>query len=133
MKVDNWDGLGFHYRYWKTLNPWGGGHMTPPQSFWPYLPNCFLYHNKNFRWLISGFYVYFMLIGARLHVKVCHSCLQETGASTQKFRGPRKSQILKFILEESLFNNLSLNTQNCQKRNFKGCFGSKPYFLIIFI
>ena len=131
MKVDNWDGLGFHYRYWKTLNPWGGGHMTPPQSFWPYLPNCFLYHNKNFRWFISGFYVYFMPIGARSHVKVCHSCLQETGASTQKFRGP--SQILKFILEVSLLKNLSLNTQNCQKRNFKVCFGSKPYFLIIFI
>ena len=47
--------------------------------------------------------------------------------------GPKKRQNFNFILEKNLFNkkvvflhiNLALNTQNCQKINFKWCFGPK--------
>ena len=47
------------------------------------------------------------------------------------FWGTQKSQNFNFILEKNLLNkkvvflhiNLALNTQNCQKINFKGCFG----------
>ena len=49
----------------------------------------------------------------------------------------KKSQNFNFILEKNLFNkkvvflhiNLALNTQNCQKNNFKWYFGPKTYFL----
>ena len=53
------------------------------------------------------------------------------------FWGTQKSQNFNFILEKNLLNkkvvflhiNLALNTQNCQKINFKWCFGPKTYFL----
>ena len=63
----------------KRLILTGGGHMAPPQVFWPYLPNGFLYHNKNFRQSSPSHYAYFKLFWSKI---ACIGESQEAAGDT---------------------------------------------------